>query len=180
MTIQTWIDPRVDRSKWPTGEWDGEPDKVQWTDEATGMTCLAKRHQRSGHWCGYVGVGQDHPLHGKGYYDPDVDVHGGLTYAAMCMEGPPAETVCHIPAPGTPAHLYWFGFDCHHAWDYSPLDKVYEAERGYPFTVGSDAHYRTLEFVKRQCASLAAQLAGLSASEGDEQLNTPKCVDTSN
>jgi hypothetical protein len=172
MNEQTWIDSRVDRSKWPAGEWDGEPDKVQWTDADTGLVCLAKRNSRSGNWCGYVGVSDAHPWHGKGYNDlPEYgpEVHGGLTFANSCQEGPPEQTICHIPAPGTPDHLWWFGFDCAHAWDYSPMDKVLEAERGYPFTVGHDETYKPLGYVKRECTSLARQIAAASAeSESGE------------
>ena len=128
--------------------------------------CLAKRNSRSGNWCGYVGVSDAHPWHGKGYNDlPEYgpEVHGGLTFANSCQEGPPEQTICHIPAPGTPDHLWWFGFDCAHAWDYSPMDKVLEAERGYPFTVGHDETYKPLGYVKRECTSLARQIAAASA-----------------
>lgn len=53
---------------WPSGPWDGEPDKVQWKDAATGMPCLAVRNWR-GNWCGYAGVAPSHPLYGKDYND---------------------------------------------------------------------------------------------------------------
>lgn len=174
MNEQTWIDPNVDRSKWPAGEWDGEPDKVQWNDEATGLVCLARRNQMSGNWCGYVGVAPDHPWHGKGYddvrnADPDdeyVDVHGGLTYADACQEGSAPLGICHIPEPGTPEHLWWFGFDCHHAYDQTPQDFVFAAEYADKdcFRIRSEDTYRTLEYVKRQCRHLAAQVASARTS----------------
>lgn len=47
---------------------------------------------------GYVRIPEDHPWHGLGYDDIDVEVHGGLTYA---NEG-------------------WVGFDTLHAGDYWP------------------------------------------------------------
>lgn len=163
MTERVWIDPKCDRSKWPTGPWSDEPDKVQWKDETTGLPCLAKRHPHSGHWCGYVGVPPGHPLHGKSYNDDvSLEVHGGITFGDHCQEGPPEQTVCHIPDPGEPEHLWWLGFDCHHARDYSPNDKVYEAERGYLFTIGPDQSYKPLGFVKGECALLAAQVATAS------------------
>lgn len=56
------------RDPWPEGPWMDEPDKVQWQDEATGLACLAVRGPL-GSWCGYVGVGKAHPLHGIGYGD---------------------------------------------------------------------------------------------------------------
>lgn len=151
----------IDRSKWPSGEWDGEPDKVQWKHEATGLPCLAVRHPRSGHWCGYVGVAEGHPLFGKEYDSEEVNIytHWGLTFADACS---PSETestgICHIPQPGEPDHVWWFGFDCAHHGDYSPQDAVYARDRGYPFTIGGDSTYKTLEFVNQECQKLADQL----------------------
>lgn len=167
MSERTWIDPRCDRSQWPAGAWDGEPDKVQWKDEATGLPCLAKRNPHAGNWCGYVGIASDHPWHGKGYSDlPGYpDVHGGLTFADDCQEGPPEQTVCHIPEPGEPEYLWWFGFDCAHAWDHSPRDHVMAAEHGYPFTISHDSSYRTLGYVRNQCGKLAAQIKELRCDE---------------
>src|SRR5215510_304522 len=75
----------VDKSDWQRGEWDGEPDKIQWPDEATGLPCLIVRGP-IGALCGYVGVPTSHPLHGKNYDDCHVDVHGGLTFAHGCAE----------------------------------------------------------------------------------------------
>jgi hypothetical protein len=145
----------IDRSEldWPSGPWDGEPDKVQWPDEATGLPCLAVRHQSSGHWCGYVGVGSDHRYYGINYDDCQVEVHGGLTFASHCQPGGfESSGVCHLPEPGESGEVWWLGFDCAHAWDLSPW---YQA-RGLncPLDV-----YRTLDYVKDECKSLAAQLA---------------------
>lgn len=57
--------------------------------------------------CGYVGVPKDHPLFGEDYNKPNVEVHGGLTYAA-------GESVISDLLPG----YWWFGFDCNHADDF--------------------------------------------------------------
>ena len=152
----------IDRSAagWPSGEWDSEPDKVQWQDAATGLPCLAVRNQRSGNWCGYVGVAEGHKHFGQSYEEPDVSVHGGLTFANAChAEATPDRGICHIPGKGEPDHVWWFGFDCAHCDDYSPQDKKYEQERGYPFTIHPEERYRTLGYVKAECRSLAAQLA---------------------
>jgi hypothetical protein len=166
MTEQTWIDPRIDRSEWGAGQWDGEPDKVQWTDEVTGHVCLAKRNPRSGNWCGYVGVAPSHPWHGKDYDDlPDYGpkVHGGLTFSDLCQEGPPEATICHIPAPGEPDGLWWFGFDCHHYMDFAPGAAALNRKYGFNFS-DSDESYKPLAYVKNECASLAKQLAAVSCS----------------
>ena len=147
----------IDRAAqgWPSGEWDGEPDKVQWKDESTGMPCLAVRHGHSGHWCGYVGVNPDHPLFEKGYDEPSVEVHGGLTFADSCQKGETeAVGICHVPEPGESDHVWWFGFDCAHCMDIGPLDAKYNNERGW-LRKGA---YRNLRYVQNQCALLAGQL----------------------
>lgn len=150
----------IDRSAWPAGPWDGEPDKVQWQDGATGLPCLAVRHHHSGHWCGYVGVPPNHPLHGKGYSDVDVRVHGGLTFSNPCKpDANEASDICHVAGPGEPDHVWWFGFDCAHAQDYSPMDLINAARCGYSRPLGYQ-HYRALPYVREECAALAAQLAG--------------------
>ena len=157
----------VDRAGWPAGLWDGEPDQVQWCDEATGLPCLAKRHPRSGHWCGYVGVSDGHPAFGKDYNDVDVSVHGGLTFADHCR-GEPGKGICHLPEAGEPDHIWWLGFDCHHYRDYSPQDKVRERDRPEPlWMVDPDASYRTLNYVKNQCADLAEQLHRGASGDGE-------------
>lgn len=91
----------ADRTDWPSGEWDREPDKMQWTDEATGLPCLIVRGPVGG-LCGYVGVGPSHPWFrldyshgcpercGKEYceHTPSsrLDVHGGVTFSDACHE----------------------------------------------------------------------------------------------
>lgn len=154
----------IDRAaqKWPSGPWDSEPDQVQWVDEETGLPCLAKRHGNSGHWCGYVGVSEGHPLFEKGYDDePGLEVHGGITFGDFC-QGEPGHGICHLPEPGEPDRVWWLGFDCHHAWDYSPADKARERDRPEDlWRVAPDQSYKGLGYVRNQCAGLAAQLKAL-------------------
>ncbi len=59
----------VDKSKWPPGPWQEEPDKIQWQDEETGLPCLIVRQPEVGHLCGYVGVAEGHPLYMLDYSD---------------------------------------------------------------------------------------------------------------
>src|SRR5438270_834768 len=92
------IHEAVDRSKWPHGPWDNEPDRAEF--KHLGFPCLLVRQSQSGHWCGYVAVPPGHPWHGlEDYaaYRLDVEVHGGITYGNKC-----AGKVCHVPAPGEP------------------------------------------------------------------------------
>src|SRR5207244_1179897 len=86
----------IDKSSWARGQWDIEPDKIQWPDEATGLPCLIVRGP-IGALCGYVGVPKGHPLHGIDYSQtipgsqgnrPEglLNVHGGVTFADHCTE----------------------------------------------------------------------------------------------
>src|SRR5882672_10657734 len=109
----------VDKSNWQRGPWDDEQDKVQWMDDATELPCLIVRGP-SGALCGYVGVAPDHPLHGIGYQTPDIDVHGGLSFAGACQEGPESEGICHKPAPGESDSVWWLGFHCARSSDRTP------------------------------------------------------------
>lgn len=155
----------IDRSalEWPSGPWDGEPDKMQWPDDATGLPCLAVRNRRHGNWCGYVGLPPGHAVHGKDYQNaPYFDVHGGLTFAGPCSPGEDeARGICHTPAPGEPDHVWWLGFDCAHSGDASPYNYVMERRHGGCWAVSGDT-YRTLAYVRRECAELAAQIAAHS------------------
>ena len=106
--------------------------------------------QAKGHWCGYVGLPKSHPWYGVSAYDDILDhnldvtkisdiveVHGGITYASF-----------HKPHGCEEPDLWWFGFDCGHAWDIVPLDNDWP----------SDGVYRNFEFVEDQLDKLVIQL----------------------
>jgi hypothetical protein len=102
------------RKRFARGPWDNEPDRIEFTH--VGFACLIVRNH-TGTLCGYVGVPEDHPCYKKDYSEVDVDVHGGLTFAAACqVDGP----ICHIPEPGMTDNVWWFGFDTGHFMDISP------------------------------------------------------------
>lgn len=163
MPEKTYLNPEMDRTGWGRGPWDGEPDKVSWTDEATNMPCIAVRaNPWQGSWCGYVAVNPGHPYHGKDYEVPGADVHGGLTFAASCNDdGPIEHAVCHVPEPGQPADVWWFGFDCGHYTDIFPAYRTHFPEM-WDLYERTGAQYRPLDYVKEQCTRLAAQLAEAS------------------
>lgn len=161
----------INKTTWPRGPWDREPDKKQWRDETTGLPCLIVRGP-SGALCGYVGVPSGHPWHGQdtdsvGTYMPKPDghdeawypdVHGGLTFSGACQHGDnPAEQICHIPGPGEPDDVWWLGFDCAHYRDFTPAYG----------SIGRDDVYRTLGYVTAQVEKLAgqAQLVTLNPKE---------------
>lgn len=164
MQDKTWT--FVDKSTWGDGPWQGEPDKAQWIDKATGLPCLVVRHPDMGHWCAYVGVSQGHPNFEKEYDDVGADVHGGLTYADHCRGG--EHGVCHIVEPGEDDHVWWLGFDFAHSGDKSPgadaklrvlgmgvfARQISDAFDGIKF----EDHYWTFPEVQAECAALAEQL----------------------
>jgi hypothetical protein len=159
----TWID----KSEWGDGPWQSEIDKRQWTDPATGLPCIIRRASLSGAWCGYVGVAPGHPLHGVAYQHADISVHGGLTYSDPCQ--PEAEHgICHIPGPGEPDDVWWFGFDFSHAFDLSPAThaRIREIAPGISFLSAgrADDAYRTHADAVAEVTALAAQLKALETA----------------
>lgn len=137
-----------DRSHWARGEWDTEPDRVDFIH--AGFSCFVLRNH-VGNWCGYVGVPREHPAYEQEYDDVNVDVHGGLTYAGKCS--PP---ICHVPEPGMPDDVWWFGFDTGHYDDLSP------ALSGYRDFVVDYETYRTVAYTRDETERLAEQLAALA------------------
>ena len=210
----------TDKSGYGPGEWQDEPDKVQWVDEATGLPCLIVRGP-VGALCGYVGVHASHPWFAVSYsscsnkipceesycdHVPSnyVQVHGGLTYSNFCMDSTreqweafrkrinspehlaevakyprgdaaqyeqrmrpfvddfegwlrqrEARSICHLPGPGEPDRVWWFGFDCAHYGDIAPSLREFGLGS---LTYGGES-YKNIRYVKDQVASLARQLA---------------------
>lgn len=150
-----------DKSKWGEGPWQSEPDKLQFTDEATGLPCLIVRGP-AGALCGYVGVAEGHPLFNQPHDNHyDLECHGGLTFSDFCHETPDNHGICHLPEPGEPDHVWWFGFDCAHDGDFMP--GLAERLGGYSnkFKSLMEGSYRDLNYVKGQCKHLASQLAAV-------------------
>lgn len=177
MKTQEWN--YYDKSKWPDrGPWDNEPDKMQWTDETTGLPCLIVRN-RMGALCGYVGVSEGNPAYGQGYdrvrtnNGEYIDVHGGLTFSNFCQDGVAKDggpLVCHVPEEGETDKVWWLGFDCLHCGDAYPCidDRLKEirdsTDKLFPGVREMDT-YRTVPYVKDQCALLAAQLVTAKVPE---------------
>ncbi len=156
MTVQyqEWRD-EIDKKDWGDGPWQREPDRIQWQDAKTGMPCLLVRSETSGILCGYVGVNDKHQLFGVSYMNVEesIDVHGGLTYSDKCQG-----RICHVAEPDE--EVWWFGFDCGHGFDVHPGFAALYKKLGREaltscFTSGT---YRTVSYVREQCAQLAKQL----------------------
>ena len=136
------LNHKYDKSNWAKGEWDNEPDRVDFIHASYSCFILRNAH---GNWCGYVGVPNGHPNYGK---DRDeFDVHGGITYSDKCS--PP---ICHIPKEGMPEDVWWLGFDTAHAYDFSP-------SRWLSSFTGDI--YRNMEYTINETKSLAEQLKKL-------------------
>lgn len=170
----------------PTGDgpWLGEADKIAWRDEATGYDCIILRDTHRGFLSGYVGIPRDHPLWGWDEQavpsDLGIDVHGGLTYGAICQDGPSpvrrlireAGRICHVP-PRPPLyaainhatdhrvqeHAWWFGFSCDHAYDLAPADSSHG--RGF-MQAEIGQQYRDDAYVARETLALATQLRAIA------------------
>lgn len=157
--MKTWTHDKTTREgmPYPPGPWMDEPDKAHWVDEATGLDCLIHRGPL-GALCGYVGVPRTHPFHGRDYdqVDVDVEVHGGLTYAALCQEDTEDEGhgICHVPLPGRDPEVWWLGFDCGHSQDIIP-GMLFMEGMGFE----SRGSYKDFDYVKAEVEKLARQLA---------------------
>lgn len=178
MNVETIESRFVDKSGWGDGPWQHEPDRRQWADQASGLPCLAIRHPEMGNWCGYVGVLPDHPWHGRERAELDefVTVHGRLTFAGPSDRASPRgqdsiwlQMGRHVP--GLP-ELWWFGFDCAHAWDRIPGMEAFMRRHALPDLVAldkliggrfkavmKDCRYRDLLYVEGECERLAGQAA---------------------
>lgn len=149
----------VDRTGWALGPWDGEPDQVMWAArEPPHYRCMAWRMgDHLGHLNGYVAVPKGHRVWGLNY-DADelstIDVHGGLTFCARGVDD-----------------SWVFGFDCAHWRDVQPgteallrkLQPGHLSDRSLVMPGDFGPSYKTIDFVRAECESLALQLAQLAA-----------------
>lgn len=151
-----------DKKDWPRGEWDNEPDKKQWADEATGLPCIIRRSNQ-GDLCGYVGVSETHPLFEQHYREcyGIEQPHGGLTFSDHCdVDGPENDAICHIPGEGESDNVWWFGFDTGHHGDYMPYMMNGRYHDVY-MEIADGGTYKNLEYVEAECKQLAATLSAI-------------------
>jgi hypothetical protein len=172
-----------EKSRWGPGPWQDEPDRLDWNDERTGLACRIIRNMPLGNLCGYVGVPPSHPYFGWNYDDDirfapgdledatieDVGIFDAFIYA---MQGgrehgtiPLGMTLkAHhgLTFAGSlrndPSGLWYFGFDCGHAWDVLPGFQMTELFRELPLPGRT---YRDIEYVRKEVTSLAFQLRQL-------------------
>jgi hypothetical protein len=107
---------------------------------------------------------REHPSYGCDDHSPEsrIEVHGGLTYSDFCHGD-----ICHVPEPGEPDDVFWFGCDFGHAFDYCPGMRAHltPSERtpyDHARACGGRADvYRTLDYVRGEVNRLAEQLAAV-------------------
>lgn len=91
--------PVIDKTGWPEGPWDSEPNSMFWLCD--GLPCVIYR-VHGGWLCGYVGVAINSPWV-TGLFDKNqLEVHGGITYEKEA------------------SGYFWLGFDCAHSGDAYP------------------------------------------------------------
>lgn len=129
----------VDRTLWPPGPWDDEPNSLDWVmSEPPHYRCLMLRNEK-GAWCGYVSLPISHPYVERCWQDagyPPLRAPGGVNYSHRVQHD--GET------------LWLVGFDCMHFNDGCP-GMVYQGA-----LLGT---YRDAAFVRAAVESLALQLA---------------------
>ncbi len=84
-----------------------------------------------------------------------LDAHGGITFSDFCAETrKDGQGICHLPSPGEPEKVWWFGFDCGHAGDVCP---------SYDFGsfMREPGSYKDIAYVRREIAELAKQIKAL-------------------
>lgn len=132
----------IDRSRWLSGPWDDEPDRLWWVSRDGQRLCRLQRSDITGTWAGYVEVTiNPRPT------DPipiDIDtlrVHGGITYCELI---------------GGPIRAWWIGFDCGHATDIQPAMMA-----DWPQHLLDSMVYWTVGMAIAETERLARQVAAL-------------------
>lgn len=95
------------------------------------------------HPCSYVKVPKNHVFFKKGYYDIDIDCHGGLTYASNYLSG--VDT-------GVPEENWYIGWDYAHFGDYVYFRKNMQI----------DGHKWTIEELRKEAKEVCKQLAKIN------------------
>lgn len=176
------------------GPWLDEDDEAEF--ETSGYACMLKRNMMTGTWCGYVGVPEGHPYHGKDahalveplpdFADREVDdrtsvvalfLHpsdtGNLVTLDLALEvhGGISYAGDHelLPPPG----LWWFGFDCGHYCDLAPGLRTMLRSLGHPPRPPEldDDVYRTQDYAVGEVCRLAAQLRLVERRHFDQHGN---------
>lgn len=126
---------------------------------SSGDTKCIVRENLMGFLCGYASVDQSSPLYGADYdsveLNPNV-VHGGLTFSGT-MQGYDG--------------LWWFGFDCAHAfdapYDVERYDSLFKGSEGGAMTFFKSGETWTPEKVEAETMLLAYLLETAKVREDE-------------
>lgn len=132
-TVKLWPRVKANRTGWPAGPWDGEPDNLDWKfgPGLRKVSCCIRRHTTLGNLNGYVMIPPGHPWRTE--LPETVEVHGGITY------GPTSDGI--------------IGFDTGHYCDVHPTSMPVRM-----IFTGERAVYRDIAFVRAETEKLAQQL----------------------
>lgn len=110
------------------------------TNNGVTFTCFIRRNFRLSHLCGYVQLTKDNKLFEQNYWDitDPLIVHGGVTYTDYLED------------------KWLIGFDCSH---YS--DMIFDEDF---IPSNQNCKYRDMDYVIKECESLAEQLSQYSIS----------------
>ena len=170
------------KAKLPAGPWQTEPDRKEWVDKETGYPCRVIR-MSSGALCGYVGLDNTHPLFELRYNDDTPALEGlykqkenkevnmdKISILALFCATMETEGQCYKPEILIEVHgglsfsgyhkdnaenpYWWYGFDCSHSGDRSPV---------YEFSY--DEVYRDFAYTIEECRLLAQQLKTIETTQ---------------
>jgi hypothetical protein len=129
----------------PIAEWKNEPNEL--AGEYKNYVFFVKRNDVMGFLCGYVILPAWHMYYQQDdYFDLELDVHGGVTYADT------ADNLGEFPEV-----LWTIGFDCGHYLDLIPF--MYNRYvQGPGEWRGQRETYKNMDFVIGQCQHLIDQL----------------------
>jgi hypothetical protein len=122
---------------WGSGEWDNEPDLIEWIDDYSGYECRVRRNKHAGFLCGTVVVPETNRFHGMNYHDlkdAEFNVHQGISISGFDRNG-----------------KYRIGFRCNLGFDIVPHKKML-------LYVDDGDTYKNISYVKEQTERLAKQI----------------------
>lgn len=151
----------INREGWESGEWDWEPDLIQWIDPITKYFCSVRRNDL-GILCGYVALPPTHLAFNNEEEISIVEVHGGITFSGVINHEPGSRTkfVYDPFSEDAPKTIFLVGFDCGHFDDYKPCGINISQVKG---------QYCNEVYVFEQTTNLALQLSLL-----DEKIKIKK------
>ena len=155
---------------WSKGPWEDEPDFVEFIHKETSYLVRAIRHDRTGHWNGYVGTPLEHPASKlSNQYELPERVFGAAYRGISLVEKTGSHDLGFTP---TDDGKNWtlFGFDTAHWNDAHPIYIAYKGNQDEVKTSltikGEEGYsYKSLKFVLEYCDELANQLKSMEEAK---------------